>query len=89
MLRVYFAGRLRPAPPPDPQRRAVVLAPQFEDCSFFVRSRRQQRERIVEAALSLRGIRKKRASQQPCNLFGLDAKSFHDGAIGAENTCVA
>src|SRR3989442_9698220 len=80
-----LARRIRPAPPPDPQRPAVVLAPEFEDHSLFVGSGCQQRKRIAQSALSLLGIGKKGGSEEPLDFLGLDPKGFHRRVVGLEN----
>ena len=82
------ACRLRPAPPPHPQRPAVVLAAEFEDHSLFVGSGGKQRERIAQAALSFGRIREKRGPEQTLYFVRLDAQDLHRSAVGPKNTGV-
>src|SRR6266436_2663915 len=71
-----LARRIRPAPPPDPQRPAVVLAPEFEDHSLFVGSGCQQRKRIAQSALSLLVSGKKEVPRSPGISSGLTPRVF-------------
>src|SRR5574340_1165846 len=73
-------------PPLNPERLAVVLAPQFEHDAAGVGPAADGRERFFETALSIRRIRHERAAVGAGDLFRRDAQAAHRGPIGSDKT---